>query len=221
MTETYFIFDMDGTLYNFDNTASKTFGSSRFYQDLKADTKRFIAERLGITTERSNKVFDTIMRTYDGELSIGLEKEFGIDRYELFANTWDRNPDEYLIKDIELQKLMAQFVGRAALLTAAPRIWADNVLEYLGLNDIFGDRIYTGEPDLRKPDPEIFWLAGASLTSEMGRCVSIGDQNYSDILPAKSIGMQTALIGPDRQDADFSATSLVELIQTINEKGML
>jgi FMN phosphatase YigB (HAD superfamily) len=100
-------------------------------------------------------------------------------------------------------------------------VWVDGVLNFLGLNEVFEDRVYTGEPDLRKPNPEIFRLIARELGTEPGRCVSIGDQNHSEIVPAKEAGMLTALIGPEQLDADMFGPDLANIITQLRQKELL
>lgn len=221
MKETNFIFDLDGTLYDLDGVPGTRFGASRFCADLMANTKTFISERLGVDQEEASQIHTRIIKTYEGELSLGLEAEYDIDRYDLFEATWGQPPEKYIGANPELTKMLAPFAGRSALLSAAPRVWVDLVLEYLEVGDVFGGQIYTGEPDLRKPNPEIFRLITKQLGTKPQNCLSIGDQNYSDIIPAKAIGMQTALIGPEQLDADFSAESLQGILEIIDERGLL
>lgn len=98
------------------------------------------------------------------------------------------------------------------MLTAAPEAWAYPVLEYLGVGEIFGDNVVTGEPDLRKPDPAVFRKAAGMLQRECCEVISIGDQNESDILPARSLGMLTIRVGVEIEDADYLAQNIYEAV---------
>ena len=212
------IFDLDGTLYRFHSERAISFGQSQFYADLRQRIIAFLGAHLGVDDQTATGMLEAVNTEYDGELSIGFERRYGIDRHIYYAATWACEPADYVPLHPDLSAEMAPFAGRALLLTAAPRIWALRVLDHLGLRDVFGDLIITGEPDLRKPDPAVFALAAERLGIDPAQIISVGDQNHSDILPAKALGMTTVLIGPDQLDADHRATNLQAAITLIKEK---
>lgn len=215
------IFDMDGTLYQFDKKPGQTFSSSQFYLDLKSNACAFLSEKLGVTPVEAEGIYNRIKEQYQGEISLGVEQEYGIDRYEYFNGTWNMDPEKYIGRDEELPEVLDLLRGKAALLTAAPRIWAVNVLAYLNLESIFSDRIYTGEPDIRKPNPVVF----QNIANDFGvlpfNVISIGDQEYSDIVPAKSIGMKTICIGITQTTADYQVENVKTAIQVLQMEGLI
>ena len=69
-------------------------------------------------------------------------------------------------------------------MTSAPRVWAKNVLAFLGVTDCF-EAIYTGDQFQTKED--VFkMLAGRYNPSQM---LSVGDQEETDIIPARKYGI--------------------------------
>lgn len=217
LTEKKIIFDLDGTLYPFA-PGYVSFIESAFYAELRMRIIAYLRERLKISNDEAQEVFEKVDRQFKGELSIGFEKMYGIDRYEYYEATWNLSPKDYIGSDVQLAEALAPFRGRALLLTAAPRAWAQGALEHLGIADIFGENIITGEPDIRKPDPAVFTQAARQLNAHPSDIISIGDQNYSDIVPARSLGMTTILIGPELQDAHYRAASVYDAINIIKEK---
>jgi len=206
-----FIFDLDGTLYKFDNGNSSRFTDSKFYSDIKKKVYSFFVQRLSISEEQAIAEYERIKELYKGEVSLGVEKEFGIDRYEYFANTWNLNPADYLDKRL-FRKQFLKISGLCAILTGAPGVWANRVLNYLDISDYFNGNVFTGEPDLRKPNPEVFRQIADKFGISYGNCYSIGDQEQTDIVPAKSIGMKTVIIGKSRF-ADYEFDSIEEVLK--------
>ena len=212
------IFDLDGTLYSLGGKPFGTFGESLFLADLKERILAFVAAELNLDKAQANRVIKSANRQFNGELSIGFEKTYGIDRHKFFAATWGCDPANYVTPDEHLAAGLADLQGKALLLTAAPRIWAEKALDYLGVAEIFGDNIITGEPDIRKPNPLVFVQATKQLGTDPQNIISVGDQNHTDIRPARSVGMTTILIGPSQQDAHFRANTVRHAINIIKEK---
>jgi FMN phosphatase YigB (HAD superfamily) len=217
-----FIFDLDGTLYKFDRGKSSSFAKSRFCADIRANACLFLSRAMCLPEVKAKLEFERIRKKYDGQVSLGMEVEFGLDRNEYFENTWNLDPNTYIESDNSLALELGDLQGRVALLTAAPRIWATQVLSYLNLNKLFGSRVYTGEPDLRKPNPEIIKKIAEDLGVSEEMVFSIGDEENSDILPAKSVGMYTVLIGKSSDSvADYQAESVTEAMKLLREKGFI
>lgn len=213
---------MDGTLYRFDKGQGRSFTASRLYTDLRSNAYAFFMDRRGLSKDRAVTEYERIKEKYDGEVSLGVEQEYGIDRYDYFANTWNLNPERYIEKDTDLPEMLGQMKGKVALLTAAPRVWATNVLAYLGVADMFENRVYTGEPDVRKPNPLVFQKIADNFAVSPSNVFSIGDQEYSDIIPARNIGMKTVLIGSSQNTAaDYQATDVKLAINLLRKEGFI
>lgn len=212
-----YIFDLDGTLYSFAGSGQVTFGTSIFYADLRERITLFISRKLEVNKNEAEEILIKVGTAFNGELGIGFEKTYGIDRYEYYESTWACDPENYITFDAQLAEYMKAFTGRSLLLTAAPRAWATKAITHLGLGSVFGNNIITGEPDIRKPNPAVFVQAAQILHTRPEDIISIGDQNHSDILPAKSLGMTTILIGPERLDAHYHASSIHDAIKLLKE----
>ncbi|HEX7042425.1 MAG TPA: HAD-IA family hydrolase [Patescibacteria group bacterium] len=213
-----FIFDLDGTLYSFDKGRGSTFAGSKFYMDLKENICAFLMRHLKVSKKEALEEYIRINKLYKGEVSLGVRQEYGIDRDKYFENTWNLNPKKYVLQNKKLSSIFTPLIGRATLLTAAPRIWAIRVLQRLNLENTFGESIYTGEPILRKPNPLIFQKIAEDLSVDASRIISIGDQEESDILPAKSIGMKTIRIGGDATEADFQVENIDDAINLLRKE---
>lgn len=217
-----FIFDLDGTLYTFDQKAGTTFGESRFYQDIKENVYRFFMDKLGLSLVEAQQEYIRLKEKYNGEISLAVEQEFGVNRYEYFKQTWNLEPKNYLSINPKLSIELLLFSKKAAILSAAPNIWVQTVLRYLDIADIFGDQVFTGEPDLRKPNEQVFLQVATALKTDPQLIFSIGDQEYSDIIPAQKLGMKTMLIGtPKKSEPDFFAPDVMTAITLLKNNGII
>lgn len=214
-----FIFDMDGTLYQFDKKKGQEFTNSRFGNDIQQNVHSFFARKFGLSPEEAITEHKRVSNKFNGEVSLGLESDFGIDRAEYFAATWNLDPSAYIDKNPNLRDLIMQLHGRIALLTAAPRIWAVRVLAHLNVEDVFGYNVFTGDPDERKPNVVVFQNIANIFDSPTNQIFSIGDQEQTDILPAKSIGMKTLKIGSSVTSADYHADDIELAISLLKSKG--
>jgi len=99
-----------------------------------------------------------------------------------------------------------------ALVSDAPQVWIKNVLKALSVQDIFRKSIFSGEGNRRKG----FGNAFSSIMREYGvtpdDCIAVGDQEATDIIPAKKLGMKTILVnGPKKSSiADLNIKSIYE-----------
>lgn len=203
------ILDLDGTLYDFDNGKTKNFKKSRVYKAVKSNACKFIAQKQRTSINEAQKIYKKVVIEFDGEVSIGLEKTFGIDRYEYFKAAFDLNPKDFITKK-DLRPFIKGLKTDIAILTGAPKVWADVVLDYLNLTE-YKEKLFTGESDIRKPNPKAFEQVCSSLKFAPANCISVGDQLKTDIIPAKSLGMKTILIKSNSSEADFCINSLEEL----------
>jgi len=210
-----FIFDLDGTLYRFN---SKGFLDSKFYSDIRKRAYKFLSEKLKVSEECAKETYNCIKTKYNGEVSIGTEKEFGINRYDYFNFVWNLEPSDYITKNPSIREIFYNLEGKIAILTGAPKVWAKKVLEYLEVYDIVANALFTGEPDIRKPNPLSFQQVLDYFRILPEQAISIGDQESTDIIPAKKLGIKTILLGSDTKSADFCINKLEDIIPLIRRE---
>lgn len=217
------IFDMDGTLYQFGRgQEANSFVESQFGQTIRSNVRQFFESHFSLSPADAAAMLADLDTRFAGEVSLGLEKEFGVPRIDYFAKTWDLDPDMFLDQNQNLREALGTITVPKAVLSAAPGIWVGRVLDHLGITSLFSPAIFNGEPDLRKPDPQVFQQVADFLGSPPDRIVSVGDQEHSDILPAKAIGMMTLKIGTDSQtQADFIAPNAIEAIALLRSENIL
>src|ERR1700689_923875 len=89
------IFDLDGTLYQLRGIDG-TFSNSDFYADLRNNMRTYLAEVLKLSEEAASAEYERIKGKFNGEVSLGVEQELGISRYDWFNNTWNLDPSKYI-----------------------------------------------------------------------------------------------------------------------------
>ena len=215
------VFDVDGTLYQF--SGNEIFPDTAVGRAVRQNIQDFLGNEFGLEPEESSAYYDELNKKYDGLLSLGLERDFGIDRQRFFSVGWDLEPGKLIRHDSMIREVVAAVPARKMVLSGAPRIWIDRVLRHMNVDDLFGERIISGEPDIRKPDPEVFRQASQLVGVEPGCILAVGDQEHTDILPAKHIGMMTARIGAadTATSADIVAPSVVALIETLQSRKLV
>ncbi len=62
-----------------------------------------------------------------------------------------------------------------------------------------------------KPSPEPFLKALGILGAKAKECVSIGDVNESDIIPARKLGMKTVFVWGESKYADVSVPTIYDI----------
>lgn len=181
------VFDMDGTLYQLDGEGN-TIKNSTLMKKVISNSIEFVLARENCGKTAAQKL---IKEALEDEIGISnvLSKRYGITRSSFFDVAWNIDPKN-VIKNFEVPKLVVRKLRKGGkrlfLLTSAPRIWMENVVRELGLDDHF-ERKINGEMFGIKD--EIF----ASLAKEFepGIILSVGDQFKTDLKPAQELGMST------------------------------
>lgn len=179
------VLDMDGTLYQLDGE-NNTIKNSTLMNKVISNSVEFV-----MTKEGCKKIFaeELIAEAFKDSIGISnvLSKRYAITRANYFDIAWNINPKE-VIKNFEVPILAVQKLRRDGkrlfLLTAAPRVWMENVVNELNLGSIF-ERKYHGE--MFGPKTEIFEALAKEF--DPAKIVSIGDQFKSDLEPAQKLGM--------------------------------
>lgn len=216
------IFDMDGTLYSFDKKNESHFSSSNFGKQIHANCVDFFKDEFKLSAENAMSLYQDFRTRHNDEVSLGLEKERGIDRSKYFEATWNLNPSEFMEKNNELVLVLSSLTIKTGILSAAPKVWVDSVLKFLEISHFFDPAIFTGDPNIRKPDPQAFQQLADLWGIDPEKIIAIGDQEATDIIPAKSLGMKTVRIGKNTEtEADFIASNAIQAIALLKQEGIL
>ncbi|MFQ5597472.1 MAG: HAD family hydrolase [Nitrospiria bacterium] len=168
-------------------------------------------------------------------------------RFESFLNRLNadlgkrRNEIQRLLKDIHLARVAKclEFLPRHRDLLLA---WGKthriglvtnfddtqtvrNVLSRERITDLFDVIIISAEFGLRKPRREIFLRACDDIGASVSETLFVGDSWESDVVGAKSIGLDTAWINPHQipqpdkgRKADYHFSDLAELDHVLNQR---
>ena len=212
-TKKTIIFDLDGTLYSFKGDSIKKSG---FYKKILENTKKYIIKEFG-KNEKEAKIFlEKILKKYGENISIALEKKFGVNRCDYFNKVWDIQAKDYInAKNCKLRKVLLEIQNDfdLLLLSDAPKIWIEKVLKELKINDIFKNKILSGEGNTRKIFGNAFEKVAKNLKVKPENCIVVGDQEKTDIIPAKKLKMKTIFVNQNRHCdlADYNIKNILEI----------
>jgi len=186
------VFDMDGTLYQLDGE-NNGFQNSSLQRAVVKNALKFIVKYENCQIGEAQQIYDQSVQDKIGPSSF-LAYRYEITRDQYFNKVWNINP-EGIVKNCDQTKVfLSRLKTRRStlkfiLLTSAPKIWANSLLRYIGIADLF-EQIFTGE--MFGVKDEVFDNL-AVLYPTQNIC-SIGDQLETDILPAQKRGMKTFFV---------------------------
>jgi len=218
----YFIYDIDGTLYDFDkgerNSEGKTksYDESDFKKDLFQNVRSFFISKLNYSEEAVDALFRKMDAEGDKKFSVFVQKNHGVSRGDYFNYVWDLDPSKYVSPNENLNRIF-DTTKNNLIISNAPRIWASRVLEVLGIEEYFSSgNLFTGELEICKPKPEIFEMAVEYFKTEPTKCYSIGDQEDTDLLPANKLKMKTIMVR--NKSKDHTPTHEIDSINELLER---
>lgn len=211
------IFDMDGVLYNFKDSsnANKSIFCTPFYQEVQERGIRFIVKKLSISIEEANRIRSSLFMKYNSNISIALENEYGISKREYFETVWNIDVSKYVNKDPYLKGFLSNIKSKKALLTSAPKIWADKVLKQLGIYKSF-DALWFGDDEIKKPN-KIAYLQVINSFNVKPKNVLVIDDEIKCLEQAKNLGINIMLKGSaDENYVDFKISNIYDLSSLIS-----
>jgi len=218
MQKKLIVFDLDGTLYKL---RGGSYNKSPLKKKVLVNAQNFVALKLSKNKTEAKNIINLIQKKYGEQISIGLEKEFGINRYDYFNTVWDIPAKGIVRRTKNLRGLLLSLKKecRLVIVSDAPLVWIKNVLKELGIEDIFQGMVFSGEGDRRKEFDNIFYYISKTLKISPLDCIVIGDQEDTDVIPAKKLCMKTVFIHSKLQsrEADLSIKSIQSLLTKIKK----
>lgn len=212
----YLLFDLDGTLYHFKGGS---YSRSGLRKEVHKRAIKLISKKTGYTKAKSKRILISIIKKYGEDISIGLERQYSINRYSYFNSVWNIPAKLYVTFDKKISKTLHVIARhyRCILISDAPSVWIHNVLRFLKIEECFKNRIYSGEGNIRKGFGNAFNQILKQKNIKPENCITIGDQEKTDIIPAKKIGIKTILISRRYQKtkADFQIKNFSEILNIV------
>lgn len=210
MQVTTLLFDLDDTLYP---------PSTGLWNVIRARMHTYMTERMGIEEELAHKLRPHFLETYGTNLR-GLQHEYEVDSDDYLAYVHDLPLAEFIQPNPELRAMLLSLPYARWVFTNADTAHAERVINVLGLAGCFNGIIDVRAINfLNKPVPQAYLkameIAGVKRTQD---CLFFDDA-LRNLLPAKRLGMHTALVNPDvaNNGADLHLCYLTDLRQAAPE----
>lgn len=205
------IFDMDGVMYKFDGSGTdNAILLTPFYREIAQRGTAFIAEKLSVSKITAEMIREEVFQKYAGSVSIGLEKDYGINKVEYFAGAWDIDAARYINPDKKLRDFISNLSCKKAILTSAPHIWAKRALKQLNIYDLF-DGLWFGDGDSKKPCKDAYTQILDAFGVKPEDTIMVEDEPRY-LKPAKELGVGTVLIGSVKEPwIDYNIREIYEL----------
>jgi len=212
------IFDLDGTL---SELKGGTFKNSGVYRAVLKNTEKYIRNKLDKTEDEARKILKDILNEYGESISIALEEKFNLNRYDYFRAVWDISVGSYIKRNRRVRNVLIGLKKDfdLVLISDAPKIWIERILNELKIRDIFSDnRIFSGEGNVRKEFGNAFAVITKVLHVKPENCIVVGDQEETDIIPAKRLGMKTILVSRSKKSkaADYIIDNILEVKKVLD-----
>ena len=188
------VFDIDDTLYH--DPAYHEAGTQGEVAEIAKILCRSHNETALLIAERRQELKNELGRpvaTTEIVLSLGVTRR---QWNELRCRAW--HPEEWLIADIGICNMLLRLSGayRIAFGTNSPVSLGRRVLDAIGISaalpdiPVFGPESFS----VSKPSPDFFARIAGELGLTPDQCVSIGDREETDGVPAIMAGFGNALI---------------------------
>jgi|CXWL01.1.fsa_nt_gi FMN phosphatase YigB (HAD superfamily) len=183
------VIDMDGTLYRLDGPQNGFAGSS-LQRSIEMYALQYIQRQEFCDIDQAQKLLAKAKTDTVGPSRFFADR-YGVTRGDYFTATWGKVDVETIIKKEtspkETLRSLQEKNVRCKLLTAAPNIWAEKVLDYLDVRPYF-EQVTAAEKFTTKAEVYKQMLENCKDPQSI---LAVGDQYETDICPAAKLGMRT------------------------------
>lgn len=186
------LFDLDNTIY------SEKCG---VFDLIDLRMNEWLMTRMGISRDEVDEFRHRYFMKYGTTLR-GLMLHHNVNPRDFLDYVHDVPVKDFLSADLELRKTLEQIHTRKLIFTNSDCKHAERILDALEVRDLF-EKIFDIEAMnyIPKPNPEPYQLALEYLQLPASECLLLDDMERN-LAPARSIGMQTILIGDGKPGAD-------------------
>ncbi len=199
------LFDMDWTLYSFDNWKHK-------WSKLEKQVEKNAFNLLQILSKKNDciKIFNQIKKDYWESFSIAFEKIFWLEKQKYFENVWDINP-KWLIDNnrnvVDVFSYLKWLWFELYIVSESPLIWINRVLTFLQVNNLLS-WIYSWQWNERKSN----WLLYNKVVNEIWTWYfMIWDQIDSDVIMSKKSWFKPIYISDKWEKSDQAEFNIENL----------
>lgn len=184
MSRRVWIFDLDDTLHD---------ASAHIFPVMNQCMTRYIMDLLSLEEPAAHQLRQHYWRVYGATLK-GLIRHHGVNPHHFLAETHAFLTDDMVQTTRRLRQMLDQLPGRKCVFTNAPRAYALQVLQALGILDCF-TLVFSVESSRFHAKPS---LRGFRMLLRQLRCRAADCTLFEDSLPAlmtaRRLGMRTVWI---------------------------
>ena len=209
------IFDLDGTLYKFKNGS---FINSGLQKKVLKNALSYIQKKLKQSKSQAKNTLKIIQEEYGEDISIALEEKYGCSRQDYFDEVWNISAKGIITGDKSIKNILLDLAKKNKLLLVSDgaKVWVKNALEELNIKNIFEENILSGDGEKRKSLGNRFGEIPRRYNFSAKDIVVIGDQEKTDIIPAKKAGFKTVFIGKKQSKfADANINNIKRVVKAI------
>lgn len=199
MPPTHLIFDLDNTLYPPDLGV---------VERVNEGINRYLRERLRLAPDAVDILRERYRRDHGTTLH-GLMRHHQVEPDDYLAAVHAIDIDDVLAPDPALRAMLTDLPHPKVIFTNASAAHAERVLHRLDVRSCF-DAIFSLDrvSYVPKPQPAAFHTVLTALGNAPEDCMFI-DDDPRNLATARTLGMQTVLVGPARDDAPHPTVASV------------
>ena len=198
----YCIWDVDLTLYTV---------SPELRGEFKNKIYKYVSQKLKVPVNEARGRYEKEFRKRKSKTA--SMEALGLGKYAIQEVIDSIDKSKYLKRDLDLIRLFNNLKHyKHIIVSNSTKTSIGKTLKTLGLKkDLFKAIITKEDVSTYKPSLEPFLKALGILGAKAKECVSIGDINKSDIIPARKLGMKTVFVWGKSKYADVSVSTIYDI----------